>query len=265
MDKSNAQKTFGTLAGKKILVVDDEKMNQLVIQNMIKLWGAESEIAEDGSDALLKIHKDNYDIILMDLMMPGLNGYQTAEKIRKSGDEIISNIPILALTGSSANASFEKIKESGISDFAAKPFKIEELHAKISNLLFGKKDEEEITIFQPSSIINLEYLRETTVDNPKLIKEIISIFLNQTPGFLLRLDEAVNSKNWAEVKAVAHKMKPTVNYVGVLSIENIIKNIEDFSEQRINLDEIPTLLSELKNVCERAFIELKKELENITE
>lgn len=265
MDKSNAQKTFGTLAGKKILVVDDEKMNQLVIQNMIKLWGAESEIAEDGNDALQKIYKDNYDIILMDLMMPGLNGYQTAEKIRKSGDETINNIPILALTGSSANASFEKIIESGISDFAAKPFKIEELHAKISNLLFGKKDGEEINTSQLSTIINLEYLRETTVDNPKLIKEIINIFLEQTPGFLSRLEDSVISQNWAEVKAVAHKMKPTVNYVGVLSIENIIKNIEDFSEQRIKLDEIPSLLLELKNVCERAFIELKKELEKITE
>jgi len=265
MDKSNAQKTFGTLAGKKILVVDDEKMNQLVIQNMIKLWGAESEIAEDGSDALQKIHKDNYDIILMDLMMPGLNGYQTAEKIRKEENEKINSIPILALTGSSANASYEKIKESGISDFAAKPFKIEELHAKISNLLFGKNDGEEISISQTSSIINLEYLRETTVDNPKLIKEIINIFLEQTPGFLAKLDEAVSSQNWTEVKTVAHKMKPTVSYVGIISIENIIKDIEDFSDQRIKLDKIPSLLFELKNVCELAFVELKKELERITE
>ena len=264
MDKSNAQKTFGTLAGKKILVVDDEKMNQLVIQNMIKLWGAECGIAEDGNDALQKIYKDNYDIILMDLMMPGLTGYQTAEKIRKSGDEKINNIPILALTGSSANASFEKIKESGINDFAAKPFKIEELHAKISNLLFGKKDGEEINISQTSSIINLEYLKETTVDNPKLIKEIINIFLDQTPEFLSRLEGAVKSQDWTEVKAIAHKMKPTVNYVGILSIENIIKNIEDFSDQKINLNEIPPLLIELKNICERAFIELKKELKNFS-
>ncbi|MBU2491974.1 MAG: response regulator [Bacteroidetes bacterium] len=260
MEKSNAQKTFGTLKGKKILIVDDEQLNQLVIKNMIKLWGAECETAEEGNSAFKKIFDNNYDIILMDLMMPGLDGYQTAQKIRKEINPPKNQVPILALTGSTSGASIEKLSESGINDFAAKPFKIEELHAKITKLIFGVESKTDIQVSSDQDFINLDYLKESAGNNPSLIKDIINIFLDQTPGFISQIEDAVKSENWEDAKTFAHKMKPTVSYVGISSLVEIIKNIEDYSEEKIHLEKIPGLVKDLKTGCQTAFIELKKEL-----
>lgn len=262
MDKSNAQNTFGTLKGIKILIIDDEQMNRLVIGNMIKRWGAESEIAESGPEAIEKL-TGGFDIILMDLMMPGMDGYQTSQKIRNELSPPVNQIPILALTGTSDTLSKEKLDSAGINDFLCKPFKIEELHSKISEILLGSSIETSKNNSNNEQIISLDYLIESTDNNSKLIKEIVNIFLKQTPEFLLELETSSASGNWQEVKNTAHKMKPTVSYVGVSSIESIIKNIEDYSEKRSNLDEIPLLIEQLKTSCETAFIQLKEVLKRI--
>ena len=197
----------------------------------------------------------------MDLMMPDMDGYETAAKIKFEFEHPINKTPILALTGSSSNASNKKIKESGINDFAAKPFLIEELHSKISSLIF-ENDTVDKNDNEDSQFVNLQYLKDTADGNNNLISEIINIFLNQTPEFLIKLDQASGSQNWNEVKTIAHKMKPTVSYVGISALTDTIKKIEDYSEQKVNLKEIPSLINNLKNICETAFIELRKELKN---
>ncbi|MBQ4822362.1 ATP-binding protein [Aquimarina sp. MMG016] len=117
-----------------ILVVEDNKINQIVTQNILKSKGYKSEIAEDGIIAVEMAQKNRYDIILMDLNMPNMNGMEATQKIR----EFDINIPIIALTASDTQDTIKEIlhPDSGFNDYMRKPFKNAEFFKKIeSNML----------------------------------------------------------------------------------------------------------------------------------
>ncbi len=115
------------LLGKKILLVEDNKMNVLVAGKFLKNWGIEYEVAENGKIAVKKASSNNYDLILMDLQMPEMDGYEAAKIIRASGN----NTPIMALTASALIRVQENIHSSGMDDFITKPFDPKELKRKI--------------------------------------------------------------------------------------------------------------------------------------
>ncbi len=118
----------------KVLLVEDNKINQLLAKTILRKHKIDTEIADDGKAALDIFHKKNYDLILMDLHMPKLDGYDTTEYIRKNFDENKKNIPIIALTAAAVKAEVDRCFEIGMTDFISKPFKPKELVEKILNL-----------------------------------------------------------------------------------------------------------------------------------
>jgi signal transduction histidine kinase/CheY-like chemotaxis protein len=116
-------KINNTLAGAKILVVDDNKFNILVAKQFLSKWEATVFSCESGLKALEELSKNKIDLILMDLQMPEMDGFETAQKIHA----LNYNIPIIALTASSTTAIQEKVKQSVMCDFIAKPFNANEM------------------------------------------------------------------------------------------------------------------------------------------
>lgn len=119
------------LKGKRVLVAEDNMINQIVAQKFLVKKGMEVDLAENGEDALDKIAKNEYDLILMDLHMPEMNGYDATKSIRNSNDPKISSIPIIAITASVMMEVQGQIRESGMNDFILKPFNPNELYHKI--------------------------------------------------------------------------------------------------------------------------------------
>ena len=257
MDKEKAQKTFGTLKGVKILIVDDEKLNQMIIQNMAKLWGADYQSAGSGSEALMIIRENNFNVILMDLLMPGLDGFKTTEIIRKENKDI----PIIAISGTSTPANIERLFDAGMNDYIDKPFKIDELHAKISKVIFKEKDEESAQMETNENSIDLSYLRESTDNNSELMKQIIEVFLKQTPVAIERLEAALQNEDWNDLRKTSHKMKPTFEYVGIKNLRSLVSEVQTITENQVGLDKLPELIKNLKKACEKASSELRAELE----
>lgn len=260
MEKEKTQKTFGTFKGLNILIVDDEKLNQMIIQNMAKLWGAGYQVAANGSEALRMFRENEFDVVLMDLLMPGIDGFKTAEMIKKENN----NIPIIAISGTSTPANIEKLFNAGMNDYIEKPFKIEELHGKISKAL-GKYDigisEEEYV----NTELDLSYLRESTDNDPRLMKQIIEVFLQQTPVSIERIEAAFQNKDWNDLKKTAHKMKPTFEYVGIKNLRNLVSEVQTLAENKSELEKLPGLIKTIKQTCEQASSELRlvlKDLDN---
>lgn len=112
-------------------------------------------------------------------------------------------------------------------------------------------------------VTDLSYLFESTNNNKELIVDIVNIFLTQTKEFINSLEEFYSDKNWDKLQKTAHKMKPTLAYVGIRSLEESISKIEEFAEEETNLIEIPELIKKIKNTCEKAYLELEVELENL--
>ncbi len=120
----------------KILVVDDNKFNQLLTVKILKDHDWDVEIADNGFIAIDKIIENEYDLILMDIEMPGINGYETARQIRESSST--NAVPIIALTAHNTPEEAEKCRAAGMDDHIAKPFNEIELYEKIIALCKDK-------------------------------------------------------------------------------------------------------------------------------
>ncbi len=126
------------LVGKKILVVEDNKINQLVVRKMLTKLGVKVTTANNGLESLDRINETYFDLILMDIQMPKMDGYRATAEIRKSHDPTIANVPIIALTASAYLTEKDKAQLFGMNDHVGKPFGPEELMEKISNCLARK-------------------------------------------------------------------------------------------------------------------------------
>ncbi len=125
---------FQSLKGTKILLAEDSKINQVIAIKFLKKWDIETDIAENGLEVLEKLRDNNYHLILMDIQMPEMDGYEATEKIRNS-NEMYKDIPILALTASAMAEIQGKVLSFGMNDLVTKPFNQLELYRKIAKYL----------------------------------------------------------------------------------------------------------------------------------
>lgn len=129
---TSTQKNYDHLAGNRVLLVEDNKINQLVVAKMLKKLGIEVITSDNGQEALEALSNSYYDLILMDIQMPIMDGYRATAEIRKSHDPRVRDIPIIALTASAYLTEKEKAKLFGMDDHVGKPFGPEDLLDKVS-------------------------------------------------------------------------------------------------------------------------------------
>jgi PAS domain S-box-containing protein len=128
---SDVKETFIGLEGKRILVAEDNKINFFVVNKFLTGWGVNVTLAENGQLALDAIKKEEFDLILMDLHMPVMDGIEATRIIRNSNDDRIKDIPIVALTAAIMSENHDKIDELNINDYVLKPFKPHDLFERI--------------------------------------------------------------------------------------------------------------------------------------
>jgi len=118
--------------GKRILVVDDNEINILIANRILSKWGFELEFAKNGKEAIEKVMTKTFDLVFMDIQMPGIDGFETTSIIRELDDEYFKTIPIIALTASTLQDENSKFKACGMNGHILKPFKPEEIKNIIS-------------------------------------------------------------------------------------------------------------------------------------
>jgi signal transduction histidine kinase/CheY-like chemotaxis protein/putative methionine-R-sulfoxide reductase with GAF domain len=126
---------FEPLPGVRVLLAEDNKINQLVAKQFLNRWGIEFTIAENGQQAIDALKEDHFDLVLMDLEMPVMDGYEATRQIRKLSDQKKSSIPIMALSASAMLDIREKAKNYGMDSFVTKPFEPCELYTAIRDLV----------------------------------------------------------------------------------------------------------------------------------
>jgi len=117
------------------LLAEDNKINQLVASKILKKWDVEVTIANDGLEAVEFVSNDNFDLVLMDINMPNMDGYEATRNIRKLKDENKNSIPVIALTASAFSCVEEAVIQAGMNDHVGKPFKPDELFQRILRAL----------------------------------------------------------------------------------------------------------------------------------
>ena len=123
---------------KKVLIVDDHEINQIILEEYLSKWKIKTAVADNGLIALKKIQEEKFDLILLDLQMPEMNGYEFAEVLRSMNDISISTIPIIAVSASTISDVIEETKSVGMNDILSKPFAINDLELKLKKFLIDK-------------------------------------------------------------------------------------------------------------------------------
>ena len=247
----------------KILVVEDIALNQLLMKTLIEEFGFEMDIAGNGKIAIEKLQKNSYDIILMDLQMPEMNGFEATEYIR---NKMNSQIPIIALTADVTTVDVEKCKAVGMNDYISKPIDDKLLYSKIIKYLKkiehkkrgNLKEKEQISKQQKCT--NLDYLNKRTKSNPELMMEMISLYLEQTPPLISTMQKSILTKDWKALYAAVHKMIPSFSIVGISTdFENTAKKIQEYAHSEQQLEKLPDMVQQISTICEQACEELKTE------
>ncbi len=247
----------------KILVVEDIILNQLLMKTLLDDFGFERDVADNGKIAIEMMRKKNYDLILMDLQMPEMNGFEATDYIR---NVLNSKIPIIALTADVTTVDLAKCKAVGMNDYIAKPVDERILYSKIVSLIMknnGQETEEKQDIVK-DKCIDLGYLNQRTKSHPKLMMEMISAYLEQTPPLILAMKQSLKDKNWDLMYASAHKMIPSFSIMGIsIDFENMAKKVQEYAITQKQSGEINELVNQLDKVCSQACLELKVEFNRI--
>ena len=244
----------------KVLVVEDIALNQLLMKTLLDDFGFERDIADNGKIAIEKLQTKSYDVILMDLQMPEMNGFEATEYIR---NKMNSKIPIIALTADVTTVDLAKCKAVGMNDYIAKPIDERLLYRKIiglvkKNILFNGYKENRVNV--KLKCTNLDDLTRRTKSNPDLIMEMISLYLVQTPLLISTMKQCLKDKDWGSMRSAAHKMIPSFSIMGIsVEFEKMTKQVQEYAGANEHTERIPGLVLQLETVCSQACNELEAE------
>jgi PAS domain S-box-containing protein len=269
-EKTNAEAELDTVSIEldaemqniKVLVVEDIALNQLLMKTLLDDFGFERDIASNGLIAIEKLQNKTYDIILMDLQMPEMNGFEATEYIRKT---LNSTIPIIALTADVTTVDLAKCKAVGMNDYIAKPVDERVLYNKIVGLvkkpgLSRERKMNEGDERKNGKCTDLEYLAQRTKNDPELMMEMILAYLEQTPPFINTMKKSLLEKDWESLRGAVHKLIPSFAIVGISSdFESMAKKVQEYASTQLQTDGIPDLVRQIENVCTQACTELEED------
>ncbi|MBC7850331.1 MAG: response regulator [Chitinophagaceae bacterium] len=254
-DKANGAATVSEWKTQnRILVVEDNLLNQKLARVLLTNLGFEINIAENGAVAMELLSRENFDLILMDLQMPVLDGYNATKAIR---NELNISTPIIATTAHALAGEKEKCLAAGMNDYMSKPFTEASLIRMLNVWLTSPQQEGKTSIASPSTIIDLSFLEKQTRNNKELIKEMAEVFVADNPLHIEELSNSIINEQWERIFKSAHLLRNTIGFFGLERyIGNGLLLIEQLAHARQNLDEIRNQFPAIKSVCAQAVKEL---------
>ncbi|RNI22470.1 hybrid sensor histidine kinase/response regulator [Rufibacter latericius] len=252
------------LQNARILLAEDNSVNQMLVTKILKDHRVRVSVVNNGREALDLLAEQPFDLLLMDMQMPEMDGYEAMQYIRHQMPEF-QQIPIIALTAHATQGEFEKCLGAGANSYVSKPFKAEKLLQEISILLQSKEDEKTIPeASDPEEVqIDLAYLENFANGNREFMRDILQLFITQTPRLVKDLTKAVSLSNWLETRTLAHKIKPSIALVGIQQLEELNDTIEQSALNLTHTEQLPELARQLEDLVNRSIVQLNIELENL--
>jgi len=214
--------------GIRVLAADDDEFMRLILSNLLKESGYNFFIAEDGLDFMDEFTLKSYDIVLLDINMPGLDGWDIIGNIRKVFPEPKRSIPVIALTGHKGDELISRLKSSGFNYYLSKPFRRHDLDEAIRICLDSKggfiamKSLEQ----KQDSLIDTTELEQFAEGNKEFFNNIIETFLSNAPKTILNLRSMANAGDWKGMKEETHRFAPQLNFIGARLIAGKVEEIE---------------------------------------
>lgn len=226
----------------RILVAEDNEVNKLLASRMLEQWDITYKTAHTGREVLDLLQYENFDIILMDILMPEMNGIEAAIEIRKLPDEVKRSIPIIALTANALKGEEKNFFDAGINDFLNKPFKANDLLQVLKKNIVLLKTSQEISVAtneqlntsRIEKLYSLSLVNEIADNNEEFVKTLLQIYLDTIPATSKELLNELSMQNWEQAGKLAHKLKSTIDTMLIVSIKEDIRTIEHCGKSKEN-------------------------------
>jgi signal transduction histidine kinase/DNA-binding response OmpR family regulator len=269
-----------SIAGKKILLAEDNSINQQVALSFLEIFNCKTDVVTNGEDVIIAYAQNNYDLILMDCLMPKKDGYEAAAAIRRleKSEEGGHHIPIIALTAYSQQHAQEKCIMAGMNDYLSKPFTGQQLQVILERWLLqddGNRRNnlldtaEKTTTYHTDTttpandnILNqavLDQIRRLQRPNSEnLLAKLINMYLENSAQIITNLRKAIVEKNAAAIREAAHDLKSTSANLGATELTNLSLQLEIIcDEERIaETDEAFIAIQQTHNLTCKALEEL---------
>jgi PAS domain S-box-containing protein len=267
---------YKSLGPRKVLVAEDVELNQYLARHILESWDFEVVIVNNGREALEALEKCSFDCILMDVQMPEMDGIEATQRIRKLPDPVIANMPIIALTANALKGDSEKYLAAGMTDYLAKPFDEARLFRVISRNLTRLQDPVgSVTPIVPAHshntnnsnmnpgnarLYDLSMVQSVSGGDENFIRKMVALFIETVPQNMQDLKNALQEQNWDGVGKTAHKLKSTIDSMGIKSIRQEIRTVEANARQKEALDEVAPLVATIDNVIQECIGQLQAEV-----
>ena len=212
------------LNGLKVLVVDDNEYNRMVVSETLQLKSEVTiDMAVNGEEAVKMVEENDYDVILMDVQMPVMNGIEATYHIRQKLQAPKNAVPIVALTASILRSDIDKCMECGMNSYVPKPFKAWQLINTIADATgreritveAGSGKDEFAAVGDSGTVTDAAYLTKFCEGNEARMKKYIGIYLRAVPGFKSGLIAASEAKDLKEISSRIHGFKPNWQIMGM--------------------------------------------------
>ncbi|WP_342304844.1 PAS domain S-box protein [Methanolobus sp. ZRKC5] len=249
----------------KILLVEDNIVNQNVAQSMLQKIGFSADIATNGAEAIKVLEIISYDLVLMDVQMPLMDGLEATRHIRDPLSAVLDHdIPIIAMTAHAMADDKKRCFEAGMDDYVSKPFSLQSLIDLIKKWSKAVQENEHVdhtmgAIKNPADplIFNKHAFMERMSDDIDLARRLIGIFLKDAPKQMNELKKVMEKKEISEIIQCAHKIRGSSGNMGGEVLSKITADMEKFAYAN-EINEVVILVPELEIQLELLVTRLKE-------
>jgi CheY-like chemotaxis protein len=225
------------IEGLRILVAEDNPFNQIVIAQMLEFDNHEATIAENGEKALELLEKQEFDLVLMDIQMPVLDGIDAARKIRSGTLSAISpHIPLIALSAHIRSEEQPRFAEAGFNACLSKPLAIEDLRQLLLDIFPhrgleyapAKKPQAEVRVASPAAkLSDFHEINRLLSGRRNVIITLLTLYSQTMPGTTAALEECLMKGNCRELERLTHSVKSSIRNIGATALAEMAKELED--------------------------------------
>jgi len=256
------------IEGKRILIVDDDSVNCFLSKVMIEGYGGVVETAVNGTEAIDKVRKKTYDLILLDIHLPGHSGIKVAEFIRQRLHD--EKVRIIAVTAAAFGDDVDNYLLSGFNDYIIKPYKETVLFNKIYNIFIRDYDpvkfsESDLNLKPENmeSLYNLQELRKITRNDSRLLANMLGIFIRNSQDSIRNFNNFLKEKDWKNIGETAHKILPSYRHLEVDSVVSDLVRIKERTLITGNNEGVSELVSNVTKSMAKIVTMLKSELKKL--